>query len=323
MGRNDKLANRKVELVIPREDSGKKLHRYLRQALPGMPLSGIYKMIRVGRVKVNGKKGKMDSPLNAGDQLLIFMSSDDYQDLKKEQPKYSGISTAIDIIFEDKSILVVNKPAGLLTHPDTKEQKDTLVNRVLAYLYHKGEISETRAFLPAPVNRLDRNTSGIVLFGKDQTALRSLTAAVRDRNVKKTYLGIVWGEWEGEGDIKLHLVKENKPSGTVHMKVNKADEGVSAHTRYQVLGSTPIYALVRLDLISGRTHQLRAHLESVGHPLVGDIKYGGKAGLGANYQLLHAYSLTLPSGEKWLAAPPQLFIQALKHANLMSYLPRD
>ncbi len=312
-----------MELVIPREDSGKKLHRYLRQALPGMPLSGIYKMIRVGRIKINGKKGKMDSPLNAGDQLVIFMSSDDYQELKKEQPKYVGIPTSIDVVYEDESILVVNKPAGLLTHPDAKEQKDTLVNRVLAYLHEKGELGAMRTFMPAPVHRLDRNTSGIVLFGKDQSTLRSLTASVRDRNIQKIYLGIVWGNWDGTGDIKVNLVKENKPGGTVLMKVNSAAEGVNAHTRYQVLGTTSSYALVKLDLISGRTHQLRSHLESVGHPLVGDIKYGGQAGLGVNHQLLHAYSLTLPNGEKWVAAPPAPFMEALKRAKLIRYLPQD
>ena len=314
--------NQQIELVIPREDSGKKLHRYLRQALPGMPLSGIYRMIRVGRIKVNGKKSKLDLLLNTGDQLTLLMSNEDFQVLKKEKPKYVGVSTDLNIIFEDESLLVINKPAGLLTHPDTNEQKDTLVNRVLAYLYQKGELSEARTFLPASVNRLDRNTSGIVLFGKDQTTLRTLTAMIRERELQKTYLGLVWGEWRGQGEIRASLIKEHDANGTVRVKVTADDQGVTALTRYRVLGSTAAYSLVQLDLVSGRTHQLRAHLQSVGHPLVGDVKYGGKIGLGVNHQLLHAYSLTLPSGQHWLAAPSTLFTNALRQAQLLEYLPQ-
>ncbi len=312
----------RVELVIASEDSGKKLHRFLRQSLPGMPLSGIYRMIRVGRVKINGKKGKLNSLLAAGDQLVLFMSPEDYQALKKEPPKFLGVSKDLSILYEDDALLVVNKPSGLLTHPDGKEQKDTLVNRVLSYLHHKGELTSMRTFLPAPVNRLDRNTSGIVLFGKDQSSLRILTGEIRERRVKKTYLGIVWGKWHGEGEISARLEKQSD-AGAVRVQVHEHEGGLAALTRYKVLGSGAAHSLVQLELVSGRTHQLRVHLQSVGHPLVGDVKYGGEPGLGVRHQLLHALTLELPGGQHWQAPPSEEFMMALRQAGLDRYWPVD
>lgn len=311
--------NQRIELMIPAEDGGKKLHRFLRQALPGLPLSGVYKIIRVGRVKVNGRKAKQETLLNAGDQLTLFMSEQDYLELKKSKPKYQGIATALDIIFEDDSLLVVNKPVGLLTHPDAKEQKDTLVNRVLAYLYHKGELAEERTFLPAPVNRLDRNTSGIVVIGKDQRTLREMTEVLRERQLIKLYLGVVWGAWKGSGEIRAKLEKREQSDGTVRMAISSSATAQSAHTRYRVLGSNGQFSLVELQLVSGRTHQLRAHLQSAGHSLVGDRKYGGPPALGTEHQLLHAYSLSLPDGTKWQAPPPATFLAALRQAGLFEF----
>ncbi len=308
-----------IEITLLPEDSGKKLHRYLRQALPGLPLSGVYKMIRVGRVKVNGKKGKVDTVLQPGDCLSLYIHQDEYTELAKDKPKFKGMSTDIDIVFEDEHLLVVNKPVDLLTHPDSSEHKDTLINRALAYLYRRGEIAGGRSFLPATVNRLDRNTSGIVMIGKDTGTLRTLSEAIRDRRVEKTYLAIVWGKLTGSGDVDTPLMRVERTNRTVGALDGSVD-GRSALTRYRALGSGAGFTLVEITLISGRTHQIRAHMQAIGHPLLGDVKYGGKPAFDLTYQLLHAYTVKLPDGRVFAADPPADFLRVLAQTGLQRYM---
>ncbi len=310
-----------ITLQIAPQDSGKKLHRYVRQMLPGMPLSGIYKMIRVGRIKVNGAKGKMESVLHPGDELSIYIHEEEYKALAKPVRKFGGVKTDVEVVYEDSHLLILNKPVGLLTHPDSSEHKDTLIGRALAYLHQKGEIADGRSFLPATVNRLDRNTSGIVIIGKDSGTLRAMAEMIREHQLEKTYIAVVWGTVRKDGQVLAPLVKSSQEVIRSRVTAPNAPGARQALTRYRVLGVSDEFSLLEVLLITGRMHQIRAHMQSIGHPLVGDLKYGGKSAFHVNHQLLHAYSIRLPDGRRYVAALPKEFQDVLRQAHLSQYAP--
>ncbi|MBX6395303.1 MAG: RluA family pseudouridine synthase [Alicyclobacillaceae bacterium] len=300
-----------VEYVITRAESGKKLHRFVRQALPRLPLSGVYKWIRVGKVKVNRKKGKPDLVLREGDVVQLFVPEEEYEALRKQTGKFHGVPRILEVLHEDEDILVVNKPPGLLTHPDREEHKDTLINRVLAYLYDKGEW-DGRAFAPATANRLDRNTSGIVLIGKHADALRELNEQIRGRQVEKRYFALVHGRIREQGVLKGALVRDPVRNRTRVAPASSDLSGVlEAETRYRPLASAGDTTLLDVTLVSGRTHQIRAHLAGAGHPVVGDIKYGGRPAGGLRHQFLHAYFLRLADGRAFMAPLPKELYRCL------------
>jgi len=326
-----------VQVHILPQDSGKKLHRYMRQALPGLPLSGVYKLLRVGRVKVNGKKGKMETILQPGDELTLFMPEEEYQTLIKPARKFGGVSTEIAIVYEDDHLLVVNKPVGLLTHPDATEHKDTLIGRALAYLHRSGELADGRSFLPATVNRLDRNTSGVVLIGKDGDTLRDLSETIRGHQLRKYYLTIVWGTVKAAGEMTASLVRDERTGKTLIASRVAAKQGYGGHvrptlpppveraaiTRYKPLGVTGPFTLLQVEIVSGRTHQIRAHMQAAGHPLLGDIKYGGKPAFDITHHLLHAQSVELPDGRSFVAPPSDEFMSVLVQSGLLRFLPPE
>lgn len=309
-----------IRQITPSE-SGKRLHRYLRNLLPNMPLGQIYKMIDQGKVRVNGKRKKQNYELAAGDELALHMEEAEFQEAnlgaRSKKPKFVGISAKIDVVYEDAELLVVNKPAGLLTHPDQTQQKDTLINRVHAYLYRKGEL-DSAMFLPATANRLDRNTSGLVLVGKTAGMLHQLNQWIQRRELGKFYLTLVEGRLSGDGAIAGTLVREEKRNRTLVVDAGDAEgaAGKAAETRYRVLQTGKTHSLVEAELISGRTHQIRTHFQSIGHPLAGDLKYGGRPLDGVNHQLLHAWRITLPDGREFRAPLPALFRRALAKAGL-------
>ncbi|MCL6625825.1 MAG: RluA family pseudouridine synthase [Alicyclobacillus shizuokensis] len=302
-----------IELRIDRQDAGKKVHRYLRQLLPGVPLSGIYKMLRTGRVKRGGRRVKADDVLAAGDILHLYMADADFARVRKSARKFAGIDARVDVRYEDEDILVVAKPAGLLVHGAGAEHKDTLVNRVAAYLYHVSGESDTvptrsasRVFAPAPVHRLDRNTSGLVAFAKTAEAARRLSEEIADHHVRKWYVAIVVGEIEDHGVIRARV--ERNPVQNV---TSTAETGKPAETRFTRVAARAGTSLVRIELVSGRTHQIRAHFASIGHPLVGDVKYGAPRSKQDTHQWLHAGALEFPNGRRVTAALPEQFRQRL------------
>lgn len=315
---------RLIQFEMSAPDSGKKLHRYLRQALPGLPLSGVYKMIRVGRIKVNGKKGHNDTLLQAGDVVTVYMPEEEYQSLRRPARKFGGVSTDIDIVHEDRHLLVLNKPVGLLTHPDASEHKDTLISRALAYLYKRQELEDGRAFLPATVNRLDRNTSGIVLIGKDGETLRRLSEDIREHRLRKLYLTVVWGALKESGEVHSDLVRDERSGRTlIASRVGAArlsPRVQGAVTRYEPQGTAGPFTLLRVEIESGRTHQIRAHLQDIGHPLLGDVKYGGKTAFDVTHHLLHAHSVQLADGRTFTAEPSPAFMRVLDQSGLRRFL---
>ncbi len=304
------MINRKVS---PSE-GGKRLHRFLRNLMPNIPLGQIYKMIDSGKVKVNGKRKNQNYELIAGDELTIYVEDAAYQEasIGQKKVKYVGVNANVDVLYEDAELMVVNKPVGMLTHPDQADQKDTLVNRVHAYLYRKGEL-DSPMFMPATANRLDRNTSGIILVGKTAGMLHQLNQWIQKHELQKYYVTIVEGRLTGEGILTGDLIRDEKKNRT-HVVGEKtgvvlhggADQVKSAETRYRVLQTGSSYSLVEIELISGRTHQIRTHFQDIGHSLLGDIKYGGKRFGDVNYQLLHAWRIILADGREFKAPLPAL-----------------
>lgn len=290
--------------------------------MPNIPLGQIYKMIDQGKVKINGKRKKQNYELAADDELTIYMDEDAFKEASpeiKKKPKFVGVNANIEVVYEDAELLVVNKPVGELTHPDRAEQRDTLINRVHAYLYRKNEL-DSQLFQPAPANRLDRNTSGLVLVGKTAGMLHQLNQWIQKRELGKFYITVVEGRLSGSGTIAKALSRDEAANRT--QVVAKSRSGVrlsepkDATTHYRSLASGNEYTLVEVELVSGRTHQIRAHMQSIGHPLLGDIKYGGKALGQINYQLLHAWRITLPDGRSFQAPLPALFREVLKKTKL-------
>lgn len=315
-----------ITRIVTPSESGKRLHRYIRNMMPNYPLGQIYKMIEQGKVKVNGKRKKDSYELAAGDELTIFIEDDKFSEASigsdNKKVKFAGVVSNIDVVYEDGELLVVNKPAGLLTHPDQTEQKETLITRVHAYLHKKGEL-DSRMFLPASANRLDRNTSGLVLVGKTAGMLHQLNQWIQKRELDKFYITIVEGALTHGGTVDAKLIRDERGNRTRVVKEGAgtiasertADEK-EATTRYKPLQAGKGYTLIEVELISGRTHQIRTHLQSIGHPLLGDVKYGGKPFEKVNHQLLHAWKISLPDGRVYTAPLPALFRTTLKKTGI-------
>jgi len=293
-----------INRTIKPSEGGKRLHRFLRSLMPNLPLGQIYKMIDNGKVKVNGKRKNQNYELAAGDELVLYVEDDAYKEasIGQKKTKYVGVNANVDVLYEDAELMVVNKPAGMLTHPDQADQKDTLVNRVHAYLYRKGEL-DSPLFMPATANRLDRNTSGIVLVGKTAGMLHQLNQWIQKHELQKFYLTIVEGRLIGEGEVTGDLVRDEKSNRT-KVAVAGTEQAKSAETRYSAVQTGSSYSLVEIELISGRTHQIRSHFQHIGHSLLGDIKYGGKRFGDVNHQLLHAWRIVLPDGREFKAPLP-------------------
>lgn len=285
-----------VKLVITENESNQRLDRFLRKYMKRAPLSMIYKFIRKD-IKINGKRGKEDTILNEGDELTLYIPDDKLEQLTTPVKRHTA-RRSFQVVYEDENILVINKPSGLLTHGDAHEKKNTLVNQVYGYLQEKNEYNpaDARAFAPAPANRLDRNTSGLVIFGKKAEALRQLTAAIRERNtVNKIYKTIVCGCLDEELVLGDRLEKDEEHN---KVRVVSGKDGKEALTYVYPVKAGKVLSIAEVKLVTGRTHQIRIHLANAGHPVAGDAKYGRRKinqwlqkDYGVNSQILHACRL--------------------------------
>lgn len=285
------------EILIKEIDEGKRVDKYVRKVLNEAPLSFIYKLFRIKDVKINNKKVDISYILKAGDILRIYVSDDQLKEFSKTKP-IENIKSNLNIIYEDENILIVNKPRGILIHGDENEKRLTLANQVLNYLYNKHEYDpNNKAFTPGPAHRLDRNTSGLVIFGKKVSILQELYDLFKERDaLNKYYLALVNGKLKKQGEINASLEKdENK--GIV--KVSTSNKAKTAITKYKVQETFMDKTLLEAELITGRTHQLRVHFAYINHPICGDSKYGDftlnkifEKNYNFHDQFLHAYKIS-------------------------------
>lgn len=264
-----------TEFYITKDQAERRLDRLLRTMYPGVSLGAIMKAIRKGDVRLDAKKAASDTRLAEGQFLQVPWETKTQKiDMSQES---NNIETTLDVVYEDDYVIAVNKPAGLLTQPDVKGG-DSLITRVLQYL----KWSRTD-FRPSSVQRLDRNTSGIILVPVTAKALRYLSELIRERRIKKIYKAVVMGSVPNEGEISVPLLKDS-----ITNTVKPDSTGQSALTRYKKIESNGNISTVELELVTGRPHQARVHMAYIGHPIVGDVKYEGVPG---TRPLLHAFSL--------------------------------
>ena len=284
------------EITIGKNDAGQRLDRFLSKAVPLLPESLLQKYIRLKRIKRNGKGAKRDVRLVEGDVLQLYINDEFFDKPSEENLFLTLFKPQVDIVYEDENLLLVNKRPGLVVHADETEKVNTLINHIQAYLYQKREWNPKweNAFTPALCNRIDRNTGGIVIAAKNAEALRILNDKIRDREIAKYYLCIALGRVEPpKGRIECFLRKDEK-SNTVRVYHRPVPDGRSAITLYQTLQTRGELSLLEVELLTGRTHQIRASMADLGHPLLGDGKYGvGSVNrkYGETHQALYSYRL--------------------------------
>ena len=284
------------EFVIGSNDAGQRLDRFLAKAVPLLPASLAQKYIRIKRIKLGGARVERDTRLKAGDVLQLYIN-DEFFEKPREDNAYLTVATPkLNIVYEDENILLADKRPGLAVHPhDGAEYGRTLIDHIQAYLYQKREWSPRgeNSFAPALCNRIDRNTGGIVIAAKNAESLRILNQKIKDRELDKRYLAIVEGVPKPrKGSLKGYLFKDAKKN-RVFVTDTPQTGSKSCQTNYVVLANTNKLSLVECELITGRTHQIRAQFAHAGHPLLGDGKYGKLSkDTGRNYQALYSYKLT-------------------------------
>lgn len=281
--------------IINENDSGQRLDKFIAKSVKNLPKSLMYKYIRLKRIKINGKRCEISTRLNIGDEIQLYINDEFFESPKDDS--FMSVTPNIDVIYEDENIILVDKPSGLVVHEDDDNSIDTLINRIKRYLYDKKAFNPQNelSFSPALCNRLDRNTSGIVMCAKNAESLRILNQKIKDRELHKHYLCICVGTFEKKEDtLKNYLFKDEK-SKTVSIENTKKPKNKQILTKYKVLKEKNNLSLVEIDLLTGRTHQIRAHMAYIGHPLLGDGKYGINQinkKYGVKTQTLCSYRLT-------------------------------
>lgn len=287
------------QLTVHKNDENQRLDKYLKKYLKEAPGSFIYKMLRKKNIVLNGKKADGTEKLSAGDEIQLFFSEETLQKFTGEGASVQVIQFPqkdLHILFEDEDVLIINKPAGELSQK--AEAKDVSMNEyALGYLQATGAITEEslKVFKPSVCNRLDRNTSGILIVAKTYQAAREFGEALQNRSVRKFYRCIVKGEVKKAETIDGYLWKDEK-TNKVQIFKEKRNGASEIHTAYRPVKAENGMTLLEVHLITGRTHQIRAHLASIGHSILGDPKYGDKKlseKRKVKYQLLHACRLEL------------------------------
>ena len=281
--------------TISKNDSGQRLDKFISKAVPALPKSLMYKYIRTKRIKVNSKRSDISTKLCENDVVDMYIN-DEFFAPTDERYDFLSASKNIDIVYEDENIILLNKKVGLLSHPDETEYNDTLITRVKRYLYEKGDYNpkDENSFAPALVNRIDRNTGGIVIAAKNAESLRILNQKLKDREMEKYYLCVVHGILKKKSGTLIGWLTKDEKKNRVDFYKSEKPGTKEIRTKYEVIDEKDGLSLVEVELLTGRTHQIRAHFASIGHPLLGDGKYGTNAlnkSLGYKKQFLYSYRL--------------------------------
>ena len=283
------------EITIGKNDAGQRLDRFVSKSLPLLPPALLQKYIRLKRIKCNGARAQRDQRLQEGDVLQLYVNDEFFDKPREDNLFLTLFKPSLDIVYEDENLMLLNKRPGLVVHADETEKVNTLINHIQAYLYQKREWNPRweNAFTPALCNRIDRNTGGIVIAAKTAEALRILNQKIRDRELDKRYLAVVEGTPRPEtGVLKGYLFKD-AVKNRVFVTDTPQKGAKTCETRYRTLTKRGGLSLVECELITGRTHQIRAQFAHAGHPLLGDGKYGKlDPHADRRYQALYSYRLT-------------------------------
>ncbi|MBR2927097.1 MAG: RluA family pseudouridine synthase [Clostridia bacterium] len=283
-------------IKIKHNDAGQRLDKFLSKAVKGLPQSLMYKYIRTKKIKVNRARTQQNYMLCEGDEIQLFIREEFFASPEQDAGALLRITPKLSIVYEDENIILLNKRPGVLVHEDTAAQENTLIMHLKAYLAQKGEYSpdQEQSFAPALCNRIDRNTGGIVIAAKNAEALRVMNEKIRNDELRKFYLCAVHGRMK-KNEATLRAFLQKRSTENIVDVVDQARTGYKEIiTKYKVRAEKGDVSLLEVELVTGRTHQIRAHLSHIGHPLLGDGKYGVNRAdreKGYKFQALYAYRL--------------------------------
>ena len=283
-------------LTVKKNDAGQRLDKFLSKAVKGLPMSLMYKFIRTKKIKVNRKRTEQNYMLREGDEIQLFIKDEFFDSPEKDTSALYAVVPKLSIVYEDDNILLLNKRPGVLVHEDTAAAENTLILHIKAYLCRKGEYdpSDEQSFAPALCNRIDRNTGGIVIAAKNAEALREMNQKIRNDELRKFYYCAVHGRMPKQADTLRGWLRKDSARNTVEVFDTPKPGAKEIITKYRVLSERGDASLLEVELVTGRTHQIRAHMAHIGHPLIGDGKYGVNRAdreKGYKFQALYAYRL--------------------------------